>query len=191
MTKIEIINRALLKLGEAPVSSINEVAYGKSYEIVYDDVRKLMLSSYPWRFAVGIKRLSRDEKLYNKKYKYRLPYDCLLLLKVCDGGSNALDYRIDYEIADNFVVTDTKSGVVVEYVRNVENNDNFSALFREALASKIASELSMRVKHSLELKQLLDNEFYNLIRQAELNNEIIKDVENLPDNSWIMVRKVF
>lgn len=62
MSKVEIINRALLKLGEPPVSSLNDAAFGKSYETIYEDVKNLLLSSYPWRFAVGVKRLARSEK---------------------------------------------------------------------------------------------------------------------------------
>ena len=34
MSKVEIIYRALLKLGEPPVSSLNDAAFGKSYETI-------------------------------------------------------------------------------------------------------------------------------------------------------------
>ena len=64
MSKIEIINRALLKLGEPPVASLNDAAFGKSYELIYEDVKNLLLSSYPWRFAVTTKRLARLEEKY-------------------------------------------------------------------------------------------------------------------------------
>ena len=47
----------------------------------------------------------------------------------------------------------------------------------------------MRIKHSTSLKQMLDSEFLMLIRQAELNNEIIKDTELVPDSSWVLVRE--
>ena len=47
----------------------------------------------------------------------------------------------------------------------------------------------MRIKHSLNLKQALENEFLTLVRQAQLNNEIAKDAELIPDNSWVLVRE--
>lgn len=187
MSKIEIINRCLLKLGEAPISSFNSAVYGKSYEVLYDDMKKMLLSMYPWRFAVGEKRLAKDVELYNGKAKYCLPNDYLILLKVCeDNGGD-----VDYDIVENFVVCDDKNGICIEYVKNIDEVKNFSQLFKEALIAKIASEISMRVKHSLELKQIFETEFYNLIRQAEFNNEIIKDVEIMPDNSWVMCRKAW
>lgn len=191
MSKIEVINRSLLKLGEAPISSFNSAVYGKSYEVLYDDMKKMLLSMYPWRFAVAEKKLAKDVAPYNGKAKYCLPSDYLMLLKVYGSNVADADYTVDYEIVENFVVADCENGVVIEYVKNIDDDKKFSQLFREALVAKIASEISMRVKHSLELKQIFENEFYNLIRQAELNNEIIKDVENMPDNSWLLCRKAW
>ena len=56
---------------------------------------------------------------------------------------------------------------------------------------RLAAELAMRIKHSLNLKQALENEFLTLVRQAQLNNEIAKDAELIPDNSWVLVREAW
>lgn len=194
MSKTEIVNRALLKLGEPPVSSLNDAAFGKSYETIYEDVKNLLLSSYPWRFAVACKHLAREEELYGERYRYRLPVDCLLLLKVFGAAANrvsgARPYASQsYELAGRCIVTPLKEGVDIEYVCAVDDDAAFPPLFREALAAKTAAELAMRVKHSHTLKQALENEFLLLIRQAEQNNEIAKDAELIPDNSWILVRE--
>jgi hypothetical protein len=192
MSKIDIINRCLLKLGEAPISSFNSAVYGKSYEVLYDDMKRMLLSMYPWRFAIGSKKLAKDIELYNKRAKYCLPNDYLMLLRVLSKQNHLnIDSVVDYEIVENFVVCDDGNGISIEYVKNIDDERNFSPLFREALVAKIASEISMRVKNSLELKQIFETEFYNLIRQAEFNNEIIKDVENMPDNSWVLCRKAW
>lgn len=194
MSKIEIVNRALIKLGEPPVSSLNDAAFGKTYETIYEDVKNLLLSSYPWRFAVMRKQLAQCAEKYGERYLYRLPSDFLLLVKVFGGhGRLAMDTHLEaitrYEIAEQSIVVPCADGVVIEYIRRIDNDAHFPALFREALAAKIAAELSMRLKHALDFKQVFENEFYNLIRQAELNNEIEKDVEIMPDSSWISVRQ--
>ncbi len=196
MSKVEIINRALLKLGEPPVSSLNDAAFGKSYELIYEDVKNLLLSSYPWRFAVATKRLARREEKYGDKFMYQLPNDCLLLLQVFGAGIKDLTeprpYALQgYELADNCIITLLDKGIEVEYVRVIDDDVPFPPLFREAVAAKVAAELAMRIKHSLNLKQALDNEFLTLIQQAELNNEIAKDAELVPDNSWVLVRQVW
>lgn len=194
MSKIEVINRALLKLGEAPVSSLNTVAYSASYDVVYEDMKKLLLSSYPWRFAIGMKKLALVDELYNGKFMYKLPVDCLLVVNIY-GVSDIYDTNQvgdiseNYEISGDCVIADIKTGLKLEYVKLIDDVGSFTPLFREALAVKIASELAMRVKHSLQLKQMFDNEFMMLVKQAELNNEIMKDTEKLDDNSWVLVRK--
>lgn len=196
MSKIEIINRALLKLGEPPVSSLNDAAFGRSYDIIYNDVKSLLLSTYPWRFAVKVEHLTKiyePDAHKNVPFKYPLPTDCLLVTKVF-GTKKAVctDVRFkamtSYEIADNCIVTAIAKGIAVEYVRVIDDDAVFPPLFREAVAAKMAAELAMRLKHSLQLKQAFENEFLTLIRQAELNNEIVKDTEEMPDNSWVLVR---
>lgn len=187
MSKLEIINRALLKLGEPPVSSLNDTAFGKSYEMIYDDVKKLLLSAYPWRFATALQSLVQEQEKYGARYLYALPEDCLLLLRVFD--TNTETALLEYEIAGQAIALETNADISVEYVQDIDDDASFSALFREALAAKIASELAMRLKHSINFKQVFENEFYNLILQAELTNEIAKCVEVMPDNSWVKVRQ--
>ncbi|MCM1324644.1 MAG: hypothetical protein NC218_11025 [Acetobacter sp.] len=196
MSKIEIVNRALLKLGEPPVSSLNDAAFGRTYDILYTDIKDLLLSSYPWRFAVEVKSLARCEEMFGDKYMYRLPADCLLLMKVFGADKELVDdaqalLMQNYEVANNCVVTAAKAGISVEYVKRIDDDVMFSLLFREALAAKIAAELAMRLKHSLTIKQAFEEEFFALIRQAELNNEILKDVELVPENSWVLVRQAW
>ena len=95
-----------------------------------------------------------------------------------------------YEVFGNSILCDYDNGVKIEYVKNI-GEEYFSALFREAMAAKLASELALRIKNSSEIKQMMENEFYMLIRHAELNNEIEKDLEMLPDSSWISARKIW
>ena len=196
MSKVEIINRALMKLGEPPVSSLNDAVFGKSYEIIYDDMKELLLSLYPWRFSIEIKYLPRLEEKYGDKFLYKLPMDCLLLVGVrgvqkTDVRDVCLDRIVSYEVVNNCVAVSQENGVMAEYVKNIDDDMSFSALFREALSSKVGAELALRIKQSVSLKQMLDNEFMMLIRQAEFNNEIIKDSELLKDSSWVSVREIW
>ncbi len=193
MSKIEIINRALLKLGEPPIASLNDAAFATSYEMIFNDVKNLLLSAYPWRFAVKTKKLARLEKMFFNRFMYQLPADFLLLIKVyIRTDADVADFRLvsaeDYEIADGCVTAFYKGAIQIDYVARLDDDSNFSPLFREAMAAKMAAELAMRLKHSVAIKQTFDNEFFNLIRQAELNNEIMKSAEFLPDGSWIKIR---
>ena len=192
MSKIEIVNRALMKLGEPPISSLNDVVFGKSYDVIYNDMRKLLLSTYPWRFAVEVAQLNRLEEKKGNKFLYVMPNDCLLLLRVMQGeGDNLLEgYELKYDVMGKCIACEVNDYLRIEYVKDVDAQ-LFSPLFREALASKLAAEFAMRIKNSMELKQVLDNEFYMLIKNAELNNEIVKNVETISDSSWVLVRQAW
>jgi hypothetical protein len=116
---------------------------------------------------------------------------------VCESVSGGRGVEIhqaainDFQIADNSVVCDKTTGIDIVYVKKIDDDAAFSCLFREALAAKLAAELSMRLKHSMNFRQVFENEFYNLIKRAELNNEIVKSVEILPDSSWVSVREIW
>lgn len=196
MSRIEIVNRALIKLGEPPVSSLNDAAFGRSYEMVYEDMRRLLLSLYPWRFAVRTGQVARCEQKDASAFCYQLPRDLLLLLQVygtetpefCDIRNESMT---GYKVAGDKLLIPFEGVFLIEYVADVSDESKFSQLFREALAAKTAAELAVRIKHSFNVKQLMDNEFAAYIRQAELNNEIAKDIETLKDSSWIRVREAW
>ena len=133
MSKVDIVNRALMKLGEPPVSSLNDAVFGKSYEIIYDDIKELLLSSYPWRFSLEIKYLPKLEEKYADRYMYKLPNDCLLLVNVFGPSKTDVTeirpYKLQgYEVANNCVVSYLDKGVMAEYVKNIDNDLDFSLL---------------------------------------------------------------
>ena len=46
----------------------------------------------------------------------------------------------------------------------------------------------MRIKQGADYKQLFLAEFEKYITQAQMNNEIVRDMETMPDNSWVNIR---
>lgn len=80
-SKINLISRALILLGEQPAASLTEDRYGVTvgsnmFEILYENE----LQSNRWRFACKKRALSRltDVPLNEWQYAYQLPTDCLL-----------------------------------------------------------------------------------------------------------------
>ena len=60
-SKIDIINRALVKVGQARISSIDENSKGAtSIRTVYDQVRDTLMQSYVWNFAKVRVQLAAD-----------------------------------------------------------------------------------------------------------------------------------
>ena len=191
---INIINRTLIKMGESPIASIEHQPYGHLFELVYDDIRKNLLSMYPWRFAIRRAEMSPlDEKSLTKfPYKYVLPNDCLSVRGVSDffKPSDLRDFKFtdfsSYYIEGNNIYSPFKKMCLI-YVADVE--ENFSPLFRETFVCKLAEELTVKLHQNGNLLNLYQQQYLEAISQAITHNEIIQDSEEMPDNSWMTIRE--
>lgn len=193
---IELANRALIKIGQSPISSANQEPLGKIISIVYDEVKLLLLSSYCWRFAIKratLPRLNKESENPRFKNVFQLPKDCLLFRGVGDFHKPAdlRDYKgstgTRWEIEGDKIYSNFDSLPVV-YIANVDE-ELFSAQFKEAFSNKLASELSIKVHQNLNLVNLYEQKYQASIQHAITCNEIIADTEELSENSWLAVRE--
>lgn len=199
MSSIDIINRALMKLGQPPIASITQAPYGDSSGILYNDLRDMLLSSYPWTFASKSVTLAPDDGNLSGEYKYSytLPADFLSVVKVFENWkqpnlSNMIiksDAR--YRFSEGKILTDIPDKLFLVYISRQEDDTKFSSLFREALICKLAAEMSPRIKQSQSIKQQCDQEFQIIINEAKFNNAILNDIESMPDGSWIYCRGAY
>ena len=193
-----IINRALIKLGEPPVSSTNKMANGESFKLVYDDVRKSLLSSYMWRFAIKTVELAPlDEKPQtNRKYCFQIPSDCLVIAGIGDlyKFPDLRDYILSS--GERYVIMGDKiecclNPLPLTYVADVCDTGLFSPWFREAFSARIAAEMAWKIHQNGNMKQVLEQDFATAIAMAMQNNDIIQDTKSIGDNSWISVREAW
>lgn len=108
-TKIGLISKALILLGEEPANSLSDDRYGVTvgsnlFELIYENE----LQSNPWRFCAAKKACSRINTTPLNEYRYvhQIPTDCLLLRHVYPNTdyevygdriySNNLTVEIDY-----------------------------------------------------------------------------------------------
>lgn len=195
----DIINRALIKIGEPAILSSEQSPHGHIMGILYEDFRKALLSSHYWRFALKravLARLDNDDTLSSDfNYAYALPADYLTLKNYGDGyktpneGDAILYSDARYSIESGKLLSKVESGVYITYVADITNPRLFSPLFREALIALVAAEASVRIKNSPQMKQLFMQEFDSYLNQARVNNEIVRDMETMPDNTWVTCRE--
>lgn len=192
----QIVNWALIKIGESPISSTNQHPLGKILEIVYDEVRLLLLSSYPWRFAIKRAKLAplaegSDNPRF--EYKYTLPADCLLLRAINDYNKVAdlRDYRAStgtrYEIEGKDIYAHEDELNVI-YIADVDDT-LYTVNFKEAFANKVAAELSIKVHQNLNLVDVFEAKYQQALQQAIQHNEIEADTEEMPENTWLAIRE--
>ena len=194
---INIINRALIKLGQPTISSTSQDPNGRIYGLVYDDVRDWLLSAHNWRFAIKRVVLARNEEkpISGFAYAYTLPSDFLSLYKFQEtyklpnysDNITASDER--YSIEGNKILCDVEDKLSISYIARIQDPNMFNPWFREALVAKLAAEFAPRLKQSASLAKAYNEEFFNYLREAEYNNDILIDSETMPDASWVGVRE--
>ena len=137
---INIINRALIKLGEPPLSSTNQQPAGPKLEIIYNDCVESLISLYPWSFATRREYLAEvPVEIPGSRFNhaYRLPADLLVLLQVYEHfkAPNFSDCIMlsdkRYDVEGEFLVCDTDGPLFIRYVRRAEKASLFPKTFRK------------------------------------------------------------
>lgn len=167
-TKLEIVNIALARLGESPIQSMDEgTAPANLAKVFYDSARRSALRDYNWAFALRTLRLARlVETPVDFLYAYSVPVDCLRVLQVRRSGfPDSLDSGLRFVTRGGVLFTDEES-VILEYISDVEEATEFDDKFVEALTYKLASELAMALKGSVELMANYSNIYTTKITQA-------------------------
>ena len=185
----DIVNRALLKLGQETVIDLTEDnERARSANALYNSVRDTLLSTYRWNFATKRAILEACEltPAFGFKYQYDLPSDFLRLISLPDAPDNARD---NYAIEQQHILTDYKSPLKIIYTARVTRANLFPAYFMEAVACRLAYELCDRLKQDVSRKNVLMQEYEMAIREAKKSNAIQLANISLPTSDYINVRK--
>lgn len=185
LSKTQIANRALYKVGEARVSNVDtdDSIAAEVISDVWDSVRDSLVAQYPWNFAIARASIAVDATApawgYNKRYT--LPSDFLSLLEI----KNTPDYKIE----SGYILTDEGSPLKIRYIKKVTTVGDFDTLFAEALACELAVQISERLTQSNTKKQILAAERDQVIKMAFASDAIQDPPQDLEDDSWLLARE--
>ncbi len=187
ITKIELINTALLRLGQAMISSLDEPSTeALTASMLYTPALETLLREFPWNFAKKRVHLASiqitDETAY--KHGFILPNDCLAILEILP--KNGLE-ESPYIIEGNVLYTDQEK-VLLVYTRMVENIAEFSSQFCDALSWRLATELSIPLTHNLQLQQNMLQLYERSLGLAKKGNAEEHRAEKTRANKYINAR---
>ncbi len=153
LAKQDIINLALVKVGNQPRTEVTE-----SYlTLAYNAGKAYLLSKHCWRFAKVIKDLSLNSSVTVKgwNYVYRLPNNVGCIFDVVPHAA--------YDIFSNNLVCNINP-LMLEYSEN-DIADVFPNDFGLLLASWIAKEIAMVVKNGIDsgLFNLLSAQYQEML----------------------------
>ena len=84
--KLDIVNLALMRIGESPIQSMDEGSTpARSATLLYDLSRRAVLRDYDWSFAIKMEHVPvehSDEPGDKLSYSGALPADCLRVVEV-------------------------------------------------------------------------------------------------------------
>lgn len=148
-SEVKICNRALGHLKQDAISSIEspttppEVICARTY----DDVRRALLRSHIWNFAIKRDTLTPDATapLFGWENAYNVPNDFIRLLSI--GDDSVSDIRNNFEFENGQILgsdlsTATTSTINIRYIYDITTVGKFDALFIEVLALKLALKMA-------------------------------------------------
>lgn len=163
-SKVDICNRALLRLGQAEIQSVDEASNEAQYcRRFYDICRRATLRAHPWNFATArapLAKLSTTSQEYSGVYA--LPSDCVRALSVLGGIP---DNPIKFAVVARTLETDM-ADPVLKYITDVSDPNLFDEGFADALAWRLAAELAVPITGKADLAQYLAGQYRSAVQSA-------------------------
>jgi len=175
MTAIDVCNLALAYLGNTQSigsmaeQSVESVLCGRFYNLT----RESLLKQYAWNFAVKTEPLvltTETDDVYGFVYEY--PGDCLraLLVGTAGAGNVVNDYAVR-TVDDNGtmikrVACDVENARI-QYVFDLQTEEDMPSEFVDALALALASRLAMPMSSAPQITQTVSQQAAYALENAK------------------------
>jgi hypothetical protein len=195
-SEIQIINRALSKLGTNRITSRSDISKpAREADACYEIVRDAELRRNLWRFSLARAQLSALSSTPTTQYakEYQLPADCLRVVMVGESYVASLsDYRSGdealFSIEGRKILTDLTAPLNIRYVQKVTDAGLYDACFVESLAARLAYEMAEGITGSTSKKQGLYDDYRLTIDEAVSANALEVYPAVVADDTWVMGR---
>lgn len=149
VTRIAVCNRALVRIGEAPLQS--EVADGaEAVLLLYDSAVETALGLGDFSFASAIRQLNRDATKPKGRwlYRFQLPAESLEGPKAIFDREDATTPFTRWELTDDGIYTDVET--IWAKVRIAPSPQLWTPLFTEGVVVYLASLLAGSMKENMD-----------------------------------------
>lgn len=160
MTQIDLINAALIKLGAAKITSLNDGSTEADIaSTLYTPVRDGMLALYPWGFATAQVVLATPTTPPTADYTYAfsLPADHVRTLSVGDG---TVSHGASFRVQGTTIETDLPQ-ITLSYIRRGSESTqppHFNLAFIARLAAEFCLPLTENTSRAETLYRLAERE---------------------------------
>ena len=190
MTRTQIANLALTKIGETQIASIDDPneKTARTIKSLFDQTLEEVLRVHFWGFAMTARALVAEEtsvglpaELDGWENAFALPADYLRLEKVTSGGEKIDLFRIQRANGKRCLLANVDA-LTLHYVARVTDTAEFDPLFVQAFATLLAARLARGITGSEQLEtQLMQRyETVDLPNARTANGQDSQSNENHP-----------
>lgn len=182
-TDVSICNSALIKLGAERISSLSDISKeailcNEQYEKILTD----LLYSHPWNFATksAIWQSNGNLHPWTEMEEFDLPDD---YLRVLDFKSPYIEWAME-----NGKLYANEAELYIRYIFYQDDPEAFSVKFVELFAVKLALELSYSLVQSASLKDSIQREYEQCLRDARSFDSQEGKPGRVDNGAWLQVR---
>ena len=180
-SEVAICNLALAAIGHGmEITSLDEPsAAARSCKLHYPYARDATLRCYDWNFAARRASLpaSAEPPPYGYDAAFQLPADCILVRKVFNTKV--------WEIERRHILANAVAPLQIAYTAVIENPREFDALFADTLATRLASDLAVRLSDNLTRAQQLYSLYVAKLAEARGVDSREGSAPHLIRSSWL------
>lgn len=183
LSEIDIINRALAKLGDQRIASRGENNNrARLMNDLYDGVRDELLRECPWNFAIKRDTLSADPVAPKYEWGTAFAIPAELLYMVSTEGN------APYRLEGNQILSNQENSLNITYVRRVTDPTKFDTGFAEVLATKLAYEGASNITADSALEGKLFRDYNLALVRARKMDGQEDDSRTWPVDDWEVAR---
>ena len=193
LSKIEICNHALLKIGADTIASldINQddteavVQSAKLCNVLFRQALDETLRTYKWNSALKRYKLNRlsEAPAFKFKYQYQLPSDCIRVINVYDKA-DAYDDRTQWVVEGRTILCDYENVYICCVSRPADVNQ-LDAFLTRAIIQNLAIKLAVPMQLDQVMQNNLIDEYESVILPAA------RSVDTLENKYWEMEESDF
>lgn len=189
-SQVEIVNNALVEIGEATITSIDQnTRAARAAKRVWNNVRREMLARYRWNFARKRAVLAPDATApaFGWTAQFTVPNDFLVLIGVYDSLEDQRSLtatRQAYDREGDKILWDG-TALYILYVADITDTGQFDPLFESALVYKLAMRLAYDLSTGDGKATSLQNLFSEAIKTAKMSNAIQRSPELIISSEWV------
>ena len=189
-SQVEIVNNALVEIGEATITSIDQnTRAARTAKRVWDNVRREMLTRYRWNFAKKRATLAADvtAPAFGYTHAFTVPTDFLQLIGVYDSAEDQRQLtatRQAYASEGRKILYDG-TALSIFYVADITDTAQFDPLFESALVYKLALRLAYDLSTGTGRSEAIQGFFTEAIKTAKFSNAIQNTPEVIQASEWV------